>query len=359
MVMFLVSLPVRTATSCSCAVRLAATHALAKAGDSTILVTWVFTKLCRLDSIGAGQRPQGRRDHRKPLRRKGIGGLVRDRLDVDPGEDLLGDPVDDGRLDRRVAGERRDRRDVPVGVADLVARPAGHDRRGRTQSGDHDEECGDGGAPPSGAHPRAGAGAAARQPAPFGLQLLLELLDPKSQGLDLDLAEVGGVGHGPAQRQPRRRQARPGPASHGRRVSNRRVCDGRVVDRPVLGRVVLRCRARPGSRAGLRAGLTGWSSAGLAVWVSAWARARCLGRALGLWLVRRSGAGCWSGLGSFAGSRAAPAGRFLGGVGISRGADAGGAAACRRSRRTWGSLATSTISMPSSSSWFRTPCSAD
>jgi hypothetical protein len=47
---------------------------------------------------------------------KGVHGLVSDGRDVQPGEDLSGDPVDDGVLHGRVGPERRDARDVTIGV---------------------------------------------------------------------------------------------------------------------------------------------------------------------------------------------------------------------------------------------------
>jgi len=63
-----------------------------------------------------------------------------ERLDVDVGEDLGGDLVGDGLLDRGIRGQRRHRRYVPVGVGDLVAGPNRHPGERGQHTAEHDQQ---------------------------------------------------------------------------------------------------------------------------------------------------------------------------------------------------------------------------
>ena len=120
--------PVKAATSCSCATRLAETQASAKASLCTTRSTWLRVKLSIPFASGTlsawswvGQL------RRQPLVPERFHRLRRDRLDVDVGEYLGGDLVGDGVLYCRLIGERAHRRDVPIGVGDLIAAPDRHD----------------------------------------------------------------------------------------------------------------------------------------------------------------------------------------------------------------------------------------
>ena len=71
-----------------------------------------------------------------------------ERLDVDVGEDLGGDLVGDGLLDRGIRGQRRDGGDIAVGVGDLVAGPHRHPCQRRQHAAQHDQHHGHQRAPP-------------------------------------------------------------------------------------------------------------------------------------------------------------------------------------------------------------------
>ncbi len=63
--------------------------------------------------------------------------------EVEVVHDGRGDPVGDGVLDVAVGGERRDRRDIAVGVAHGVRRPRGHRRERREHAPQDDEHHGE------------------------------------------------------------------------------------------------------------------------------------------------------------------------------------------------------------------------
>ena len=129
--------PVRTATSWVCASRFAATQAcfeLRGLDDPSDLLG---------DEVpdAAGERGRQRLEAVGDPRGQALGGqrvhcLLRDCLDVEPGEDLGRDPVDDRVLHGGVGAERGDALDVAVRVRDLVVRPGGDDRQRCEQRGD-------------------------------------------------------------------------------------------------------------------------------------------------------------------------------------------------------------------------------
>ena len=151
-----------------------------------------------------------------------------ERLDVDVGEDLGGDLVGDGLLDRGIRGQRRDRGDVPVGVGDLVAGPHRHPGERCQHAAEHDQQDRHDGPPPL---------APAGPGGPWAGRLLPGRAGPRSRP---------GAGSAPPARS---RSIRVPPASVSRSLSLGRQLMGNVV----IQAIVPSRMAHPSTPAGARA----------------------------------------------------------------------------------------------------------
>ncbi len=97
-------------------------------------------ELANTDRGRAGEASQRVGDPRRhALAGQSVDSLVDQVGDVETAEDLVGDPVGNGLLDRRIRRQRRDGGDVPFGVGHLVAGPDAHDRH-RREDAAHDDE---------------------------------------------------------------------------------------------------------------------------------------------------------------------------------------------------------------------------
>ena len=126
-----------------------------------------WTRLCTNPCTPAGERARGalqqRADPGEALLRQVGGRLIGQPFHVDLGDDLVGDLVGEGVLDRRIMDQRRHVGDIPAGVGHLVRRPHSQHRNGRQDAAENDQQRRDRRAP---AEPAAAS--LPRQAARFG-----------------------------------------------------------------------------------------------------------------------------------------------------------------------------------------------
>ena len=135
----------------------------------------------------AGQRSrhalQQRADPGQALFRQVGSRLISQALHVDPGDDLAGELVREGVLDRRVLDQRLHVGDIPAGVRDLVRRPHRHHRQ-RRQDAAHDDQQHRDRRPPASPAPDRLARRAARPGPPTRQRLRLAPFTGADRALD-------------------------------------------------------------------------------------------------------------------------------------------------------------------------------